>query len=206
MLQIPLVPPGGLEHVQQGHLPDGPGAAQAGDQEGHREKQQGEAHRVGVEGEGQVKGLPIRCQEQGADELGQDDPQQDPQPQGQQAHAPALRQEEQGHGAGLHPKHPLDGQGGLLLPEQEAVDIPDEKPQQQGHPADGHLHPVAEAGEVKGCPDVRVIVGTGNGEKGVKQPHAQGKGDQIDQIVARRSPGGAEDEFSVHPSSLLPAW
>ena len=58
VLQIPLVPPGGLEHVQQGHLPDGPGAAQAGDQEGHREEQQGEAHRVGVEGEGQVKGCP----------------------------------------------------------------------------------------------------------------------------------------------------
>ena len=44
-------------------------------------------------------------------------------------------------------------------------------------------------------------MGTGDGEKGVEQPHAQGKGDQIDQIVARRSPGGAEDELSVHPSS-----
>ena len=162
-LQVPLVAPGGLEHVQQRHPPDGPDVKQPRHQEAHREKGQGKAHRVRIEGEGQLEGLAVAGQQQGGNELGEDHPQEDPQPQGQQADAEGLGEEEPGHGAALHPQHPLDGQGGLLLPEHVPVDVADEEPQQQRHSAHGHLHPVAEEGEVKLRPDVRVVVAAGDG-------------------------------------------
>ncbi len=76
----PLVAPGGLEHVQQRHPPDGPDVKQPRHQEAHREKGQGKAHRVRIEGEGQLEGLAVTGQQQGGDELGRTTPGGSPAP------------------------------------------------------------------------------------------------------------------------------
>ena len=137
--------PGRLEHIQQSHASNRPDIAHSRGQKASGEKSQGEAYRVGKEGENQLKGLTITGQEQCSDKLGENHAQNDSQAKSQKADTEGFGEEEPSDGFTLHSQDSLDSQGGLLLAKHIPVNIADKKPQQKRHATHGHLHSITES-------------------------------------------------------------
>ena len=187
-------------------LLNGPDVKQTHHEKAQGEKEQSEGGGIREKGPGELKRLAIAGQEHSGDELGEEAAQRDSQPQGEQSHEERLAKEQPGGGSLFHAQNGLHGEFLLFLSDHIPVDIPDEKEQEQCDPTDGQLHPLTEKGEIKFRPQSRVVITAGDGEKGIEQPHTQGQGYQIDQVILDGSPGAAEDQLTVHPLCPLPSW
>ena len=193
------------EHVDDLHLPDGPGVGEAHHQETENEKSRRQQHGVRKQRPGDLILLSIGGEQQRRDELGAEHPQKDAGGNGHQPHEEGFREEEPADGPLLHPHDGLEGKLPLFPAEHIVVDEADQKQQDQSDGADGQLHAVAEHGEVILRPNIRLVVAAGDGEEGVEQGDADSYSQEVDQVVLDRPPGVSEDELSIHGSPLLPA-